>query len=86
MAVIGLNVEEAERKVIAGPIKKMGIFFLLDTEVLVRENEEKNIEPHFIHFRDTVFTINKQWEVIALEQLTSHIEQAHNNRDPSRLR
>ena len=28
--------------------------------------------------------INKQWgKVIALEQLTSHIEQAHNNRDPS---
>ena len=27
----------------------------------------------------------QQWEVIALEQLTSHIEQAHNNRDPSRL-
>ena len=25
--------------------------------------------------------INKQWEVIALEQLTSHIEQAYNNRD-----
>ena len=30
--------------------------------------------------------INNQWEVIALEQLTSHIEQAHNNSDPSRLR
>ena len=26
--------------------------------------------------------INKQWEVIALEQLTSRIEQVHNNRDP----
>ena len=29
--------------------------------------------------------INKQREVIALEQLTSHVKQAHNNRDPSRL-
>ena len=28
---------------------------------------------------------NIQWEVIALEQLTSHIEEAHSNRDPGRL-
>ena len=32
------------------------------------------------------FIINKQWEVLVLEQLTSRIEQAHNNRDQSRLR
>ena len=31
--------------------------------------------------------VNKQWEVItALEQLTSRIEQARNNTDPTRLR
>ena len=32
------------------------------------------------------YRINKQWEVIALNQLTSHIEQVHNSTDPSRLR
>ena len=28
----------------------------------------------------------QQWEAVARKQLTSHVEQAHNNRDPSRLR
>ena len=35
---------------------------------------------------DNILWINKQWEVIALKQLMSDIEQAHNNKDPSRLR
>ena len=30
-----------------------------------------------------MYEFNKQCEVIALEHLLSHIEQAHNNRDPS---
>ena len=36
--------------------------------------------------KSALHALGKQWEVLALEQLTSHIEQAHNNRDPSRLR
>ena len=39
------------------------------------------------HSQNSNYTkINKEWEVITLEQLTSHVEQAHNNRDLSRLR
>ena len=31
-------------------------------------------------------TTNEQWEVIALEQLTSRTKQARNDKDPNRLR
>ena len=36
---------------------------------------------------EIILMVNRQWDVIALEQLTSHIEQAHvHNRDLSHLR
>ena len=41
--------------------------------------------PAFSLTKIILWLINKQIEVIALEQLTSHIEQAHNNRKPESL-
>ena len=49
-------------------------------------NNEITLYPsHSTNIIKTEYEIScsyKQWEVIALKQLTSHIEQPHNNRDP----
>ena len=47
------------------------VIITVDATALVHEN--KAVHPNLLSYR-----INKQWEVIALEQLTSKIEQAHN--------
>ena len=58
----------------------------INQKLWARNNRSKNqssIAPQ-LHKRDNS-RLNKQWEVTAFEQVTSHIEQVHNNRDPSRL-
>ena len=53
-----------------------------------RHKTDRKKESGVLLFDELYYRINKQWEVglIALEQLTSHLKQAHNNGDPSRLR